>query len=332
LNEVVVIGASAGGVETLRVLVSRFPRDFPAAVFIVLHTSAGAPNLLTGLLLRTSTLPVETAANGKAIESGHIYVAPPDNHLLVQRGHMELVHGPAENGHRPAIDVLFHSAAHSHGSRVIGVVLTGYLDDGTAGLDTIKRHGGTAVVQNPDDAIASSMPQHAIDNVEVDYVAAAADIPGLLASIIREHANDGNRNKDDQSPHLDYQGGGTPSEFSCPQCNGVLWVVDDAGLLHFRCRVGHSFSPESMAAAQDRGLERVLWAALRALEERAELATRLARRAKGNKQHFSERRYLERAEKSRHDAEMLRALVSRPLEPTAEQDDAADLSSTMEKA
>jgi two-component system, chemotaxis family, protein-glutamate methylesterase/glutaminase len=289
-HDIVAIGASAGGVETLIELVGGLPADLPAAVFIVLHIPAHAVSALPRILGRHCELPVEHPEDGTAIKHGHIYVAPPDYHLLVKPRRIRLTRGPSENGHRPAVDPLFRSAARSYGPRVIGVVLSGALNDGTAGLWTIKSTGGLAVVQDPRDALYSGMPSSAIEHVPVDYILPLAEMPSALAKMVRqpvtEQPNPGeNESKieyETEMAELDekalegYHRAGRPSEFGCPACGGVLYELHEGNILRFRCRVGHAYTAETLVAEQSDGLEEALWVALRALEERVALFKRLA--------------------------------------------------------
>ncbi len=187
-HDVIVVGASAGGVEALRGLVGSLPIDLPAAVFLVLHIPAQSPSLLPEILSRSGPLRALHPTNGEVIQHGLIYVAPPDHHLLLEDGFVRVVRGPRENRHRPAIDPLFRSAARAYGSRVVGVILTGSLDDGTAGLLAIKRRGGVAIVQDPDDALYSSMPRSALAHVDVDHVLVLSEIGPVLARLTREQA------------------------------------------------------------------------------------------------------------------------------------------------
>jgi two-component system chemotaxis response regulator CheB len=288
----IVIGASAGGVEALMKLVSALPAKLPAAVFVVLHIPAQSPSLLPALLSRAGRLPAVHPTDNAPIEPGCIYVAPPDHHLLLEQGRIRVIRGPKENRHRPAVDPLFRSAARSYGPRVIGVILTGSLNDGTAGLLAVKRRGGIAVVQEPTDALYSSMPQSAIDYVAVDAIVPLSEIAAVLKRLVDEPAADeaaypvpkemtnevelAAMKKDilNEQEHV-----GTPSVFSCPECGGVLWEIQDGTLLRFRCRVGHAFTPETVLAQQEETLEEALWVALKTLEENASLTQRMLHQA-----------------------------------------------------
>ncbi len=318
-HDIIVIGASAGGVEALTNLVARLPADLPAAVFIVLHIPAYGASVLPGILSRHGPLPAVHPTGGESVQNGHIYVAPPDHHLLVEKdGTVRLTRGPHENGHRPAVDTLFRSAARAYGPRVVGVVLTGTLDDGTAGLQAIKRRGGLAVVQNPEDALFASMPRCAIEGVTVDHIAPLAEIGPTLARLAHSPVP---RVKEAPMPRdledefkaaefdikaLETRREGKPSAYACPDCHGVLWEVEEDDLLRFRCRVGHAFSPESLLASQSDALEDALWAALRALEESAALAERLSERAGGRGHGLAADRFAQQASDARARAATIR--------------------------
>ena len=182
-RDIIVVGASAGGVNALATLAEGLPPDLPASVLVALHLAPGVTSILPEILARAGRLPAVHPKDGEAYEKGKIYVAPPDHHLLVREGHLRLTRGARENLHRPAIDPLFRSAALAHGPRVIGVVLTGSLDDGTAGLSAVKRCGGTAVVQDPSDASHPSMPAAALKNVAVDHSVPLSEMAALLARL-----------------------------------------------------------------------------------------------------------------------------------------------------
>jgi two-component system, chemotaxis family, protein-glutamate methylesterase/glutaminase len=287
-RDVVVIGASAGGVQALQKLVGGLPKDFPAAIFIVLHVWAGAKTYLAEILQRAGQLPAVEAENGMAIERGRIYTAPSDAHLLLELGRISVVRGPKENRARPAINPLFRSAASTYLNRVIGIILSGTLDDGAAGLWAIKQCGGVAVVQS--DAEFTEMPRTAAENVEVDYQLPLSEIAGCLNRVVHEpiahaapssvppivRASNGATTMKPTGLKLDEIG--QRSYFSCPECNGALWEVTE-GVLEYRCHVGHAYSAYVLKTAQESNIEQSLWTALRALKESAALDDRLAERS-----------------------------------------------------
>lgn len=280
-HDIIVIGASAGGVEALLEMARQLPAGLLAALFIVVHRPAEGPSLLPELLSNAGALPAIEARESMPIERGCIYIAPADRHLLIERDHLHTARGPKENGFRPAVDALFRTAARTYGERVVGVVLTGMLDDGTAGLLDIKRHGGIAVVQDPADALYPSMPQSALRYVAVDAVLPLADIAPAL---VRLAAMPTLHNEFPESTEIvtmnqqaQEQTGepGVPVPLSCPDCEGVLAEFYDGELLRFRCQTGHIFSRESLLTTQTDMLDRSLWAAYNSLGERVYLARRL---------------------------------------------------------
>ena len=292
-HDIIAIGASAGGVEALMTLARDLPADLPAAVFVVLHIPAQSSSHLPAILSRVGPLAASHPVDGAAIEHGRIYVAPPDHHLLIEPGRVRVVRGPRENRHRPAVDPLLRTAALAYGPRVIGVILTGALDDGTAGLLAVKRRGGLAIVQDPAEALYPSMPQSARENVAVDHVLRLAEISPMLARLARADADADATYPVSREMVLEskiagmdmatLQGNerpGTPSPFSCPECKGVLYELHDGELLRFRCRVGHAYSAESVLAEQSQALEEALWVALNTLQESGNLAERMARQAR----------------------------------------------------
>jgi two-component system, chemotaxis family, protein-glutamate methylesterase/glutaminase len=309
-HDTVVIGASAGGVEALTAIVSRFPASLPAAVFVVIHLTVNSPSVLPQILQRAGPLPAAFASDGEMIQHGHIYIAPPDHHLLIARGHMRVVRGPKENRHRPSADVLFRTAASTYGPRVVGVVLTGALDDGTLGLQAVKRRGGLAVVQAPHDALVPSMPRSALESVKVDYCLPLAEIAPLLVQLTREpmekvlESMEGNmaEPEHEELPEL-------TSGFTCPDCHGALWELRDGELIRFRCRVGHTFSPDSLLEGQSEALERALWSAIRGLEERAALTRQLGQRMRERGILSTATRFDERAQEMEQQATLLRQYV-----------------------
>ena len=315
------IGASAGGVTALQRLLCELPRDLPASVCIVLHTSPITPSSLTSVLQARCPLPVISPQDDEPIERGRVYIAPPDHHLLLFRDRLRVVRGPKENRHRPAVDPLFRSAAWSLGPRVVGVVLTGMLDDGTAGLWAIKACAGIAVVQDPLSAAFPSMPQNALNAVEIDYCLPLDRIAALLDELARqpvasipapdradqfriesEFAMLERESRDMNLLHA------KPTGFTCPSCHGALWELTEGDLLRFRCHTGHAFGSESLQAAQSEALEEALYAALRALEEKASASRRLAQHD-GNRRPEETARLQQEAQNLEERAELMRQLL-----------------------
>ena len=275
---IIVVGASTGGLAALRVIAAGLPAGLPAAVCVVQHIGAHYSHL-PGLLARETALPVLAAQDGDPIQAGHIYCAPPDYHLIVGPGHLHLTRGPKENFARPAIDPLFRSAAETYGPNAIGVVLTGQLNDGTAGLYEIKRRGGVALVQDPGEAESREMPLSAIGHVAVDHVIPAASMPILFGELASRLTGSGlarpTRAKEagamqSQSPRR------RPSALTCPECGGALRRSEAGTLVKFDCHIGHVLTAETMAAGQLNELEKALESALRRMNERAELCRQMA--------------------------------------------------------
>lgn len=279
-NQLVVIGGSAGGIEALRTLVAGLPADFPAPVCVVVHTAPQAPGVLDEILSRAGPLHATNAIGGERIRPGRIYVAPPDFHLVVEPGMLRVMKGPLENRFRPAIDPLFRSAAQVYGPGVIGVILTGSLDDGTAGLWTVKQTGGTAIVQDPDEALYPGMPQNALNHVNVDHVVPLAGIAPLLVELTRvpaevpdelavpDQINVEVKIATEQNPiDAALERVGQPSRFACPECRGVLLQLKEGPYTRFRCHTGHAYSVNSLLAAISEQIDESGWVAIRALEE-----------------------------------------------------------------
>ena len=323
-HDVIVIGASAGGVEALITLVGSLPARLPAAIFLVLHIPAQSPSLLPDILNRVGALHALHPVDGQAIQYGHIYIAPPDHHLMVEEGIVRIIRGPKENRHRPAIDPLFRSAARTYGTRVMGVILTGSMDDGTAGLLAIKRRGGEAIVQDPQDALFSSMPQSAIAHVEVDHVMPLSDMGSLLVQVAHEQAAEQrsipipeDMEMETKLAAMDMREGqdgehvGIPSVFSCPECGGVLWEVHDGNLLRFRCRVGHAYSVDSVLAGQTEAVEEALWTALKTLEESASFSRRLAHDAHSGGKDRLAKRFGQRMQEAEKHAAVIRQVLAK---------------------
>ncbi len=283
---IVVIGASAGGVEAIRSLTAALPADFAAAVFVVLHIGAHKSEL-PWLLNQIGSLRACHPGNGDPIHANHIYVAPPDHHLLVEPGHVRLTRGPRENWARPAVDPLFRSAARAYGSGVIGVVLTGGLNDGTAGLFEVKQHGGTAIVQDPDDAENPSMPRSALRHVAVDHCVPLRDIAALLAAMVGKQ-QPGRFMEGAQAAALKARGDAMTGDYklddpvavTCPDCGGALRRIELGTLTQFGCHIGHVYTAEVMVAAQFAAMEWSLGASMRSLSERGELCRQMADKAR----------------------------------------------------
>ncbi len=317
-RDVIVIGASSGGLQPLQRILSDLPPDLCAAIFVVLHI--GAASHLAEVLGRTSALPVERAASGQPIEYGRVYVAVPGVHLLLHDSHLLLRRGPRENLARPAIDPLFRSAACTFGARVIGVILSGALNDGSAGLNAIKRCGGVAIVQHPADAAVPDMPLSARRHAEIDHVAPARSIGTLLARLAGEPAGEtppipldlrletAIAAQELRGMAVDDQLG-EPSRFTCPECHGTLWEIDDGALLRYRCHVGHAYTAEAMLAAQATGAEEMLWSLMRSHQERAALARRMAARERVEGAENLADQLEQRARGYEEDAEVVRGLL-----------------------
>lgn len=288
LRGVVAIGASAGGVEALSRLASGLSSDVPYAYLMVLHVPAGAPSILARIIDRNGPLPAAPAQNGATLRPGHIYVSVPDRHLLVDDHRVVLSQGPTENGHRPAINALFRSVALAFGPQAIGVLLSGVLDDGVLGLEAIRSRGGTTIGQSPDDALFPAMPTSALEAGVVDHQAAAADIGALLKELSHRQIEDPDMDRDAAmelenriammskfATDFDTRNLGSPSGYTCPDCNGSLVSVSEA---NFRCQVGHAWTTDALLTAHDDEVEGALWVAVRSLQEKARLARGLSRR------------------------------------------------------
>jgi len=321
-RDIIVIGGSAGSFEPLKVIISSLPASFPGSILVVTHMMADFPSLLEEHLGSNSHLPVAQAADQEPIRRGHVYVACPDYHLTVEGGKMRVLRGPRENRHRPAIDPLFRTAARVYGPRVIGVILSGSLEDGSMGLFAVKQRGGIAIVQDPNEAASPEMPRRALRYATPHYVLKTRDIVPNLMNLVqvdqdeivmpkkrapKTNGHSRSRNggrlrspaKPANTPHSGTQstssaaitngdneanlkaeyfdeGEGNPSVFACPECHGVLWELREGNLVQFRCRVGHSYGSDSLVVELSQASEAALWAALRALEEKAAMQRRVA--------------------------------------------------------
>uniref|UniRef100_UPI0035CB685E chemotaxis protein CheB n=1 Tax=uncultured Sphingomonas sp. TaxID=158754 RepID=UPI0035CB685E len=314
---IIVVGASAGGVEALRQVIAGLPSDLNAAIFITLHIGAHRSDL-PWLLSRAGLLPAAHPADGEEIRAGHVYVAPPDHHMLVEAGRIHLTKGPRENWARPAIDPLFRSAARAYGAAVIGVILTGGLNDGTAGMFEVKARDGITVVQDPADAVTPNMPLSVIANVAVDYVVPVKEIGALLTRLVADHRA---TQPTIAHPTGDSQEKGMTAEFTlnqpvavtCPDCGGALRQSELGTLTQFSCHIGHVYTAEVMLAAQFLTMERSLKTAMRSLSERAELCRHMFAKIPDGAERNEEREQWEAAQKQALDlTEPLRALLTRP--------------------
>ena len=320
-HDIMVIGASAGGVEAIPAVLKMLPRQMPAAIFAVIHISPDAPSNFPKILSRQAKMPALHPHDGQPIHKGYIYVAPPDRHLMVEENRIRVVRGPRENRHRPAIDPLFRSAALAHGPRVVGTILTGALDDGTEGLEAVKKCGGKAIVQNPEEAVVPGMPMSALRYVEVDHVLSLADIAPVLMKLARTEAKMKKtkacaefvkemRLLERTLTNEQMEGKfGAPSSYICPECSGPLWETKGGKLPHYRCLAGHAFSPENLLAGESESIERALWTAVKTLEERASLLGRLANRARELNQSTTMASFREQAEEHVKHANVLRDIL-----------------------
>jgi two-component system chemotaxis response regulator CheB len=284
-RNIIVIGGSMGSFEVFKTIAEKLPHDLEASVFIVWHVSPDVRGILPQILSRLGPLPAVEAQDCENILPGYIYVARPDHHLLIENSHVRVTRGPKENRFRPAIDPLFRSAAYAYGPRVIGVVSSGALDDGTSGLWEIKRRGGIAVVQDPFEAEMPSMPESAIHEVDVDHIVKSDEIAGLITRLSREevdvhkevHMQDETENKKTRDEiriaaeasafESSVFANGEMTPFTCPECNGVLARLRDGDRPRFRCHTGHAFSPDSLLAALTENIEESLWSAIRGVDE-----------------------------------------------------------------
>ena len=319
-HDIIVIGASAGGLKALSAVLGPLPANLEAAIFVVQHLAADRKSYLPQLLGDVTDLPVTSPRDGEVFRRGHIYVAAPDHHLLLAAERVRAVRGPKENRFRPSVDTLFRSAARCYGPRVIGLVLTGYLDDGTVGLQTIKKRGGIAIVQDPLEAEYPSMPTTALRYLKVDHVVRTADAGSLLVRLVEEpHADEGDfptttaleieseiaeQNMNTKQFLESVERIGTRTPYTCPECNGSIWEIGENEPLKLRCHVGHSFTGESFSAEQNRNMETALWTAIRVMEEKITFSRKLAQRRERQQRHAA-------AEAYENEATMLDAEVTR---------------------
>ncbi len=329
-GRVVVVGASAGGVEALQSLVASLPANFSAPVIVVLHVAPSASSVLPAILERAGALEARHVVDGEVPAAGTVYVAPPDHHVLVTRTkgesvRLRLSRGPRVNGHRPAVDPLFMSAARVFGSRAISIVLSGVLDDGTSGTHAVMATGGTTIAQSPETARYAAMPRNAIEQASVKHVVETAAMGPLLAQLLAEGASAAGEAEleGDVMADVDVEGelevdpegsakvDGAASGFTCPDCHGALWELDSGRVVRYRCRIGHSYGATSLLAMQSENIEAALWAGYRALEENAALAQRLAERMRARGVPALAERYEDRGKEALARAKTLKAVLER---------------------
>ncbi len=308
-SHVVVVGGSAGAVDALAKMVGGLPSDFAAAICVAIHYPPNTKSTLPEILRRAGSLPAFHAGNRERLTPGRIYIAPPGSHLAFSDGETRIIDGPRENWHRPSVDVLFRSAAEVYNTAAIGVIISGMLDDGSAGLAAIKAHGGTGIAQDPVDAAFPDMPRNAISSGGADYVLRAEDIPRELQRLVERPIAE----PPADFPMLDKTGTGASdyerdqaSNFTCPECGGSLFDIEQPAVPHYRCRVGHAYSPHVLLASQSDHLEAALWTALRSVEEQAELSRRLAMRSRASKLDRASERMERRAQRLRECGETIR--------------------------
>jgi two-component system chemotaxis response regulator CheB len=320
-RDIIVIGGSSASIEPLKMIVRELPANIPASIFIVSHVSPDHQSYLGEILTRFGKLPAATAVQGEAIRPGRIYIAPPDHHLIVEQGYLRLWRGPKENHSRPSINPTFRSAAKSYGPRVIGIILSGLLDDGTAGLIAVKVNRGLAIVQDPEDAEHSDMPRSALRYIEADYTVPAAHIAPLLVELIQGTIDTGvtfmgepadTHSSKVEQDIVEIEAGAKTNTLTmivCPDCGGPMWEFRDQEFKHFQCRVGHKFSPESFLANHAETLERALWVAVRTLEERSSLTREMANVARHTSSESIIQKFENEAEEAARNAEIIRKML-----------------------
>jgi two-component system chemotaxis response regulator CheB len=321
-RDIVAIGTSAGGVHALQFLAARLPASFPAALLITQHLSRTYPSQLDEILSAAGPLPAQFAADAAPIERGHIYIAPPDRHLLVFGDEISLGLGPPENHARPAIDPMMRSIARCCGFRAIGVVLTGGLADGASGLATLKAYGARTIVQDPKDASVAEMPFSALERMKPDHVVSLAEMPSLFERLIAQPVGtpiapsslldfevEAARTGRSEMSELDRIG--KRSVLTCPECGGVMWEIKDGELSRFRCHVGHAYTAENVNSALDESVKRALASAARALEERVALSRKLAQEAARQGRNHLARSWAQQEHEAQHELKVIRNSILR---------------------
>lgn len=321
-RDVVAIGTSAGGVEAVLSIARQLPVQFPASILLTIHLPNHTRSVLDDLLSEAGPLKASFAADGDILRKGRIYIAPPGYHLLAQGERLALGTGPRENNSRPAIDPMFRSAALCCGSRAIGVILTGTLGDGAAGLWAIKQAGGITIVQDPNEAAFPDMPLAALNHVEPDHLPLLADLPGLLERLAHEPVGEPRPIAPGMKYEVDVAKGGTGSMqemdrigrrsvLTCPDCAGVMWEIDEGKLSRYRCHQGHAYSAEVMGVAMEESLRHALGSGLRALEERIALIRKLRKQAEERDSMLVARNWADKAHELESEANTIRNSLRR---------------------
>jgi two-component system chemotaxis response regulator CheB len=331
MSKIVLIGGSAGAIKALKVILPMLPQDFPAAVLIVQHVGS-QKSILPEILGRCSAMPVRHATDGEPIVPGRVLVAPPDEHLTVVasegKAYVRLVHGPKENHCRPAVDPLFRSGASAFMENTIGVVLSGYLDDGTVGLQAIKACGGVVIVQDPIEAEARDMPASALEHVDVDRVLCVSDIgPALVQLTAANMQRAGSRPRElpsgvpywvaienrmagRESDMDDLEQIGLPSSLTCPECAGALWEIGHKAPIRYRCHTGHAFTAKVLETLQRDAVEEAIWGAIRALHEQERLFGKLAAKERQSVQEKQAAEYEAKAMQAKTHSQTLRDVIA----------------------
>jgi two-component system chemotaxis response regulator CheB len=287
-KHIIAIGASAGGLKVITEILSGLPAELDAAIFVTVHISKNSmADIIRQMFQKRSNLQCVIPQDGDKIKKGHVYIAPPDRHLFIEKGKILVTHGPHENRWRPSIDVLFRSAAAAYDSRVIGIILSGLMDDGTSGMGAIKRSGGITIVQEPAEAEFDDMPTNVINNVEVDYRVPSSDIPYVVRDILskplgapkeipREIKIEAEITARMSGTIDTLKEIGDQSPFICPDCGGGLFEIRNDNIYRYRCHTGHVYTEKLLLEKQSEELEESLWVAIRMMEERRNLLITVA--------------------------------------------------------
>ena len=321
-RDIIALGTSAGGVKALQFLLGKLPAKFDAALLVTIHLAENYVSGFDQILARSGPLPARFARERQTVERGCIYVAPPKCHLLLAGDYLELGYGPRENNARPAIDPMFRSVALCCGSRSIGIVLTGMLGDGAAGLLALKQCGALTVAQEPSDAAFPEMPAAAVRRARPDHVVALAEMPALLKKLVQQPAGDPfpiperlrfevdiARNGHFKMSDMDRIG--RRSALACPDCHGVMWEIEEGDIVRYRCHVGHAYTADAMAYALDENLTRALATALRALDERIAITEKLRDKAIDSHHKTSAEWWQRRRDETQREADIIRDSIRR---------------------